>query len=124
MDRDRRSRKRSDQALKALVENVVEEVCGLRARGLLFHVDEVEALGRPPERIAVWATLHFTPAGSPFCCGEPGCHLGLMGERLAEVQDRIGGAMGLRQTVILEIGERVRPEYGSSVEFHYGGHEE
>ena len=124
MDRQRRSRKRSDQALKALVENAVEEVCHLRDRGLAFHVDAVEASGRPPERIAVWATLQFTPSGSPFCCGEPDCHMGLRGDRLAEVEDRIRRAMGLKQAVVLELGGRVRPECGDNIEFHYGNQEE
>lgn len=124
MDRDRRSRKRSDHALKALVENAVEDVCQLRVRGLAFRVDAVEISGRPPERIAVWATLHFTPSGSPFCCGEPDCHMGLRGDRLAEVQDRIRRAMGLEQAVVLDLGQRVRPECGDSIGFHYGNQEE
>jgi len=124
IDRDRRSRKRSDQALKALVENSVAEVCRLRDRGLAFQVDAVETSGRPAERIAVWATLHFTSAGSPFCCGEPGCHLGLGEDRLAAVENRIRRAMRLRQAVVLDIGDRVRAEYGRNVEFHHGRHGE
>src|SRR5215203_6142935 len=91
--------KRSDHELKRLVEEAIGEVCGLRSRGLWLSVERVESSGRPPERLKVWATLHFLPAGSPFCCGQPGCQLGLAarGERIGEW---VRQAMHLRQAVV------------------------
>jgi hypothetical protein len=115
--------KRSQHELRRLVEQAVSEVCGLPRPGLWFCVDEVESRGRPPERLRVWATLHFLPEGSPFCCGEPGCHLGLRGERLRVVGDRIRRAMGLRQEVSVDFGHRIGVQYHPGVAFHYGSAE-
>src|SRR5215203_1472398 len=93
------TRKRSEAELRRLVAAAVADVCRLPRPGLWLSVDCVEALGRPPDRLRVWATLHFLPAGSPFCCGEPMCHLGLFGDRAAAVGDRVRRPMGLRQPV-------------------------
>jgi hypothetical protein len=112
--------KRSQHELKRLVEQAVCEVCGLPRPGLWFCVDDVESRAHPPERLRVWATLHFLPEGSPFCCGEPGCHLGFSGESLREVGDRIRRAMGLRQAVAVNFGQRVGVHYHPGVAFHYG----
>ena len=71
----------------------------------------------PPVLIRAWATLHFLPAGSPFCCGEPGCHLGLEGDRLAEIEDQLGREMGLRQPVSLDLHDRVQVDYHDGILF-------
>jgi hypothetical protein len=112
--------KRSQAELRRLVETAVAEACGLPRPGLWFGVDAVEASGQPPERLRVWATLHFLPAGSPFCCGEPGCHLALFGERLAMVGEHVRRAMGLRQAAAVEFGDRVGVQYHPGVEFRAG----
>lgn len=93
--------KRSRHHLKGLVETVVADM-NVPARGLAFIVDELEAFGSPPERLKVWATLHFLRLGSPFCCCEPFCHLPLFGERLDRVNDALRRQMGLRQKVAVE----------------------
>jgi hypothetical protein len=97
------SLKRSRHHLKHLVEKVVAEEFKLSLRGLAFLVDEVEAAGRPPKRLKVWATLHFLPLGSPFCCSEPHCHVPLFAERLDRVNDALRRRMGLRQEVSIEV---------------------
>jgi hypothetical protein len=80
-------------------------------------VDRVEAVGRPPDQLRVWATLHFLPDGSPFCCGEPDCQLGLFGDRLAAVGDHVRRAMGLRQPVEVDLGDRIAVRYHPGVTF-------
>ncbi len=109
--------KQSEAELRRLVEAAVAEVSGLPRPGLWFCVDQVEVLGHPPERLRVWATLHFLAAGSPFCCGEPGCHLWLFGDRLAAVGDHVRRARGLRQSVVVEFGNRIGVQYHAGVEF-------
>jgi hypothetical protein len=103
--------------MKRLVEAAVAEVCQLPRPGLWFCVDDLEASGNPPERVKVWATLHFLPDGSPFCCGEPGCHLGIRGERLSGIGDHVRRAMGLRQVATVDFGDRVAANYHAGVEF-------
>lgn len=96
--------KRSKYELKRLVENAVVEECRLEGRGLWFCVDELEVSGHPPERIKVWATLHFLPEGSPFCCGEPDCELGTFQQkRLQRIGDHVRRAMGLEQPIVVDI---------------------
>jgi hypothetical protein len=56
----------------------------------------------------------------PFCCGDPGCHLGLVADTLEEVGDHIRRAMGLQQTVSLDFGQRIGVCYHSGVAFHHG----
>lgn len=102
-----------------MIEAAVADVCELPRAGLRFSVDEVEALGSPPHRIRAWATLHFTAAGSPFCCGEAGCHLSLFAEDKAEVGEIVRRAMHLRQSVTVEFG-RIAVDYGQGVCFRYG----
>jgi hypothetical protein len=111
------SAKRSQQQLKRLVEKAVAEVCCLPRPGLWFCVDAVEVQGRPPARLTVWATLHFLPEGSPFCCGEPGCHLGLFGERLTQIADHLRRAMHLRQPLLVEFGDGVAANYHAGINF-------
>lgn len=77
-----------EQDLRQIIESAVTEVAGLPRDGLSFVVNRVHAIGHPPTCLQVWVTLHFLPAGSPFCWGEPGCHLGRFGERLVELSVR------------------------------------
>lgn len=106
--------------LKRLIESAVADVCGLPRLGLWFCVDEVEASGHPPEALKVWATLHFLPAGSPFCCGEPGCHLGLNGAAAEEVSEQVRRGLRLEQGLTLDFTNRIGVNYHSGVTFHYG----
>ncbi|WZO97889.1 hypothetical protein EP7_004941 [Isosphaeraceae bacterium EP7] len=96
--------KRSQHEFKRLVELAVADTCNLPRPGLWFCSDEVEAIGRPLDRLKVRATLHFLPAGSPFCCGEPGCHLGF-GELSEGIGDHIRRAMRLRQALTVDFGQ-------------------
>lgn len=113
--------KRFQAELRRLVGTAVAEVCGLPRPGLWFCIDHVRVAGHPPERLQVWATLHFLPAGSPFCCGEPGCHLWLFGDRLAAVGDHVRRALGLRQPVLVEFGDRIGVQYHAGVGFRPPG---
>ena len=45
--------------------------------GLLFAVDGVLLTKGPIGRLVVKSSLHFHDKGSPHCCGEPVCHLGV-----------------------------------------------
>ena len=114
---DHRLFKRSEHELRRLTEDAVNRECDLGAKGLWFCVEQVEAQGHPVERLKVWATLHFLPAGSPFCCGEPECHLGLTRRREA-INDRVRRAMELRQPVTVEFGWRVAVRYHEGVRFN------
>jgi hypothetical protein len=89
----------SQQRLRQLIEGIVTEECSLSGRELRFSVDELAVSGQPPERIRVWATLHFLPSGSPFCCQEPECHLGLWAERLGRVNETLCHRLHLQQKV-------------------------
>ena len=112
-----RPEKHSQHELRRLVEQAVADICGLPRPGLYFCVDEVEVHGRPPERLKVWATLHFLPEGSPFCCGEPGCHLGNCAQPVSEHVRRM---MHLRQDLTVEFVPRIRANHHPGVSFHYG----
>ena len=109
--------KQSTAELVRLVGAAVADECGLPRPGLWLCVDDVRAAGRPPARLRAWATLHFLPAGSPFCCGEPGCHLPLWPDRLAAVGDRVRRAMGLRQPVAVEFPDWIDVRYHAGVRF-------
>ena len=118
------SSKHSKAELKRLMEKAVVEICGLPRPGLWFCVDEVKATGAPPDHIQAWATLHFSADGSPFCCGEPSCHLGIFpghyvgpfSERNTEVSEHVRRAMHLRQKVSVEFQFAV--QYHEGVSFH------
>jgi hypothetical protein len=102
------------------VEEAVAAENKLSRPGLWFCVEAVEARGHPPSHLRVWATLHFLATGSPFCCGEPNCHLWLFGERLQRIGDHIRRAMGLRQSVEVDFPDGVETRYHDGVIFHYG----
>jgi hypothetical protein len=117
--RDPMVTERSKAEFTRLVESAVAAVCGLPRAGLWFCVNELKVCGAPPDRIEVWATLQFTAEGSPFCCGEAQCHLGLFAKRLVEVGEHLRCAMGLRQPVSVEF-HPIAVRYNAGVEFHYG----
>ena len=112
----RSSVKRSRHHLKHIVEEVIAEEFKLVIRGLALFVDEIEVGGRPPERFRVWATLHFLPLGSPFCCCEPDCHVPLFGERLDRLNDAIRRQMGLQQEISIEFVS-IQPSTVTGVKF-------
>ncbi len=113
--------KHSQHELKRLIERAVADICVMPRPGLYFCVDEVAVHGRPLERLEVWATLHFLPEGSPFCCGESGCHLGLRsGDYTRRVSDHVRRAMHLRQDLTVDFGDRIRANYHPGVSFHHG----
>jgi hypothetical protein len=73
--------------------------------------------GWPVERIKVWATLRFLNDNSPFCCGEPGCHLSLFGDRLAEINERLSAELHPPNRVVVEFGDRIGVHYDLGVTF-------
>jgi len=111
---------RSQAELRRLVEAAVNAVSDPAARGLWFCVDAVEASGHPPQKLKAWATLHFLPDGSPFCCGEPGCHVDLGEDRLAAIGDHVRRAMGVRLEVAVEFAP-LAVHYEAGVEAMEGG---
>ncbi|HEY2584718.1 MAG TPA: ankyrin repeat domain-containing protein [Tepidisphaeraceae bacterium] len=112
----RSSVKRSHHHLKHLVEETVSERFNLGRRGLAFFVDEVEVHGSPPERLRVWASLHFLPNGSPFCCCEPCCHVPQHPPFGDEIGDAIRRRLGLQSAVVVEFAA-IRPVVQELVEF-------
>jgi len=114
--------KRSKHELKRLAEKAVSDVCGFPRSGLWLCVDELETHGWPPEQVTVWATLHFTSQGSPFCCGEPCCHLWLFGERLREAGESLRRELGLVQPVSLDF-RYIGAVYHAGVTFKRQGSE-
>lgn len=111
--------KRSKGELKRLVTLALERLCVVPRTGLMLNIDEIESSGSPPTNIRAWATLHFTQDGSPFCCGEPACHLCLTKDRLEEIGDEVRRAMGLRQSVVVHFVS-VGVRYHEGVTFHHG----
>jgi hypothetical protein len=106
----RSSAKRSRHHLKHLLEAIIAEDFKLAARGLAFFVDEIEVFGSPPEQLKVWATLHFLPLGSPFCCCEPLCHVPFFGAHRDRVNDAVRRQMELQQDVLIKfVGIQVAP---------------
>lgn len=108
---------RSHDRLKQLVERAVADACDFPRPGLWFCVDTIEAHGHPPEHLRIWATLHFLSEGSPFCCGESGCHLGLFGERLEQIGDHVRRALKFSQRITVHFGDRIGVIYHAGVTF-------
>jgi hypothetical protein len=94
--------KRSKHELKRLVEQAVTDLCALSQRGMWLCVDELEVRGHPPKSVRLWATLHFMPSGSPFCCSEPGCHLWLLDDRLESLNNAVRRSLCLEHDVKVE----------------------
>lgn len=105
-----------EHELRKLVDEAVMEECRLGSRGLWLCVDRVEQVGQPRERLKVWATLHFLQAGSPFCCGEPECQLGLI-ERGEPIAERIRRALQIEGPFKVDFGDRVDVKYHDGVGF-------
>ena len=111
--------KESMADIRQAVEQAVTDTCQLSNRGLWFCVNEVHLVGDPLSRIDVSATLHFRVSGSPFCCGEPGCHLGLFKERLDEVSGRVRKTLNLHKHVSVAFDDRIEVNYHDGVVFTY-----
>jgi hypothetical protein len=114
--------KGSQAELRRIVTAAVRKVCRFPRPGLWFEVTSILVKGHPPESLLVYARLRFLPDGSPFCCGEPTCHLGLLDEHLREISEHVRRAMGLRQSVSVDFAAIV-PEYHPGVSFHYGAND-
>jgi hypothetical protein len=93
---------RERERLKRLIEAVATQIFHLKQRGLLLCVEEIETHGRVPTEIRAWATLHFLPAGSPFCCTEPDCHLFVDPDAPHPVGDALRQRLRLRQAIDFE----------------------
>jgi hypothetical protein len=105
--------RRKDYRLRVSLEQLVNETRHLSERGLRFAVDEIELIGRPLQRVTVWASLHFLPLGSPYCCSEPWCHVGFEQDQLMQ---SLREQLCARQTFGLEF-RAVRPVVHSGVMF-------
>lgn len=110
---------RSVCELRRLLEAAVRAECSFPRPGLWLCIDNIEVAGRLPHSLRIWATLHFTSEGSPFCCGEPMCHLGLYDERLEAVGEHIRRSIGVRHRISVEFAD-LRPVYHAGIRFHYG----
>jgi hypothetical protein len=108
--------KRSDDAIRRLIEQVIAEECETAPRGLALFVEAVELAGRPTERVRVWGTLHFLHAGSPFCCMEPACQLGVAGSRYERVCGRLQKALRITSALELDL-DRIVPNIHDGVRF-------
>lgn len=106
--------KRSQLELKRIVEAALAKICPLPDAALWLVVNHVAATGHPIRSLRVAATLHFLSQGSPFCCGEPMCHLGLSRERLDELGEEVRLLLHLRHEVSLDFPS------GISVHCHPG----
>lgn len=91
--------KQSKHELIRLVELAMREVGRFAERGVWLCVEELEATGQPVERIRVWVTLHFLPAGSPFDSDDADLWVW---PRRGEVEEFLRVEMGLTQTVCLD----------------------
>lgn len=112
--------KHSEAAIKRLVEQIIAEECDTASRGLALIVEAIELSGRPTELIRVWGTLHFLPAGSPFCCMEPCCQLGDDGDRLERMSEALQKALGVTTPVRLDM-DRIVANVHEGVAFQKHG---
>jgi hypothetical protein len=102
-----------------LVELAISKFGRFAERGVWLCVNELEAIGQPIERIRVWATLHFLPAGSPYDSDDPDLWVWPLKDETAEF---LRVQMGLVQSVRLE-WVAVRGVVHPGVEFvGNGGH--
>ena len=102
--------RRSTAELARIVTEAVRRCCRLRP-GLWFNVVHVEASRPRPTRLRVWAVLHFAEAGSPFCCAEPCCQLGVIdhpGPRNDQIGDEVRRQLGVKQSVELQFDVQVQ----------------
>lgn len=90
--------------LKRVIEDAVNGVVGGPLSGRDFVVNEVEELQEG--RIHIRSTLHFYQREEPYCCGEPGCHLGLhILERCTVLVDCVTRELNLTENLQLEFAE-------------------
>lgn len=89
--------------LSRLIEEIIDTELQLAQRGLRFAVDELNVNGRLPRCVKMWATLHFLPMGSPFCCEDPYDHLWLFQEELQNIAQIVAHRLHLRQEIDLKI---------------------
>jgi hypothetical protein len=112
------SQKRFEAGLARIVMASVHRACGFPRPGLWFNVTRIQTKGRPPSEIRVWAILHFTEAGSPFCCPEPLCHLGFS-DRLDVVSEDVRRRLKLTQAVTVTF-VNIDTELHGPLRFHFG----
>lgn len=118
------SDRRSQTELHRIVEQALSRV-GLASRtGLWLAIRHVAVAGRPIHTVRVAATLHFLAAGSPYCCGELLCHLGLSEDRLRAIGDEIRRALRLQQPVAFAFEPEMGVQYHAGVEFQPAPHRE
>ena len=83
------SGRQSQTELHRIVEQALSRVGLARRTGLWLAIRHVTVAGRPIHTVRFAATLHFLATGSPYCCGEPVCHLGLSEGCLRAIGDEI-----------------------------------
>ena len=111
--RRRKRHQRNKNRLQLLIQEIVTDYGNLPRKGLRFVVDELETIGRPLQRIDLWATLHFLPLGSPFCCSEPCCRLPVIGRRLLDINEAMRRHLQSRQEITVDfkgIAAHIHPE--------------
>jgi hypothetical protein len=106
--------RRAEPGLKTIIERAVEAAMNDLRPGLRFAVNEVLVCEAAPHVLRIRSTLHFHSEGSPYCCGEPSCHLGV--RRWAEVLDRLPLSTGMPPAVELHF-EDVAAVYHAGVKF-------
>lgn len=106
--------KHAHAAIKRMIEQIIAEECETASRGLSLIVEAVELAGRPTERIRVWGTLHYLPAGSPFCCMEPVCQIGDYGDRHQRMCEALQKTLGITASIELDL-DRIVPNVHEDV---------
>ena len=112
--------KRSQAELKRIVRESLSRLGLLSRPHLWLEVLQVEVSGYPIDSVRAFAVLHFLASGSPFCCGEPSCHLAIGEDRLEAIGDEIRRALGLRQPVSFAFQPDLRAHYQAEVVFDFG----
>jgi hypothetical protein len=108
----------SETELKHIVEAAVAGAKSERP-GLRFVVDGVLVTGDPARRLLVKSTLHFHDKGSPYCCGEPDCHLGIrFSPRSEKVAEQLRLALNLSPAIVIEFDD-IATVYYAGVTFNY-----
>ena len=116
--------KRSLTELHRIVEQALSRVGVARGQGLWLAIQRVTVAGHPIHTVRVAAILHFLPAGSPYCCTEPACHLGLSEDRLQGLGDEIRRALGLRQTVTFAFEPEISVQCHAGIELRPAAYRE